>query len=222
MRCWKCGQENVSDTIECVHCNVNLRRSEPKSDEGVALRQLYDHYGAEALLTDSSLMISALGDLLSDNIRFRNQLKIILEEGIGRAYISQIQSIGKPDFDFEKRIMIMMTEEAGLSEKASRKIMTTFDEMIGWENESSQSTMTSVSQQTCEKYRFDNVITEVKTENPEKLKIEEEHKTHEQQIQENPKERRQKKSLIGIVIIVLFCVFILAFLSIYIIKGGKL
>lgn len=222
MRCWKCGQENVSDAMECVHCRVNMRRSEPNSDEGVALRQLYDHYGAEALLSDSTLMIYALGDLLLDNSRFRNQLKIVLDEGIGRAYISQIQCIGKPDSDFEKRIMKMMTEDAGLSESASRKIMTKIDEMIGWENGNSQSAMTSVSQQTYEKNRFDNVITEVKTENLEKLQIDEENIIHEQRIQENPKEKRQKQSIIGIVVIVLFCAFILAFLSIYIIRGGKL
>ena len=132
MKCWKCGQENVSGAMQCVHCNADMRRTEPKSVEGKALRRLYDHYGAEALLTNSALMVNALGDLMQDSNKIRNQLKMALAAGIGRAYLLQIQSVGNSDSDFENRMLEMMTEDAGLSEAVSKKIMSAFDEMIGW------------------------------------------------------------------------------------------
>ena len=132
MKCWKCGQENVPGAMQCVHCNADMRRTEPKSVEGIALRRLYDHYGAEALLTNSALMVNALGDLMQDSNKIRNQLKMALAAGIGRAYLLQIQSVGNSDSDFENRMLEMMTEDAGLSEAVSKKIMSAFDEMIGW------------------------------------------------------------------------------------------
>ena len=132
MKCWKCEQENTQGASQCVHCGISLERSVPITETGAALRQLYDHYGAEALLTNPLLMVNGLGDLLQDSGKFRNQLKMAMEAGIGKIYLQQIRTVGKPDPGFTAKIQKILTADAELSEAAAQKIINSFDEMIGW------------------------------------------------------------------------------------------
>ena len=132
MKCWKCGNNIEAGTNTCVFCGAKVKRSEPASEAGIALRQLYDHYGAENLLSDPILLSNGYGDLCPDDKKFRNQLKLALSTGIGKIYIAQIKSVGKPDASFLQRIRTALSEDAGLSEKAIQDITKAFDEMIGW------------------------------------------------------------------------------------------
>ena len=100
MKCWKCGKENVRDVSQCVYCGTDMNRPEPKTETGAALRKLYDHYGCEAILTNPLLMVNGLGDLVQDSGKFRSQLKMALDAGIGKIYLEQIRTAGKPDRTF--------------------------------------------------------------------------------------------------------------------------
>lgn len=133
MKCWKCGQENVQNVSQCVYCGAGMNRPEPETEIGAALRQLYDHYGAEKMLTNPLLMVNGLGDLVQDNGKFRSQLKMALDAGIGKVYLEQIRTAGKPDYNFDSRVLAILIEDAELSEPAANKIMDAMDEMIGWQ-----------------------------------------------------------------------------------------
>lgn len=132
MNCWKCGQENIPGATQCINCGISQNRSEPKTEIGIGLRQLYDHYGAETLLTNSLLMINGLGDFVQDSGKFRSQLKMALDAGVGKLYLTQIQSEGKRTLSFDVKVKKVLTEDAGLADTVCKRIMESFDEMIGW------------------------------------------------------------------------------------------
>ena len=136
MKCWKCGQEISDGMRECVYCHADQQRSVPVTDVGRALRQLYDRYGADSVLTNPVLLSNGLGDVISDTLsvnlkKVKNQLRSAMDAGIGRLYLEQIRGSG-PDGTFDARIMTLLTEDAGLSDKAAADLMGWFDEMIGW------------------------------------------------------------------------------------------
>ena len=136
MKCWRCGQEINDGTQECVYCHADQRRSVPRTDIGQALRQLYDHYGAEAVLSNNVLLVNGLGDVVTDTLntnvkRLKGQLKMAMDAGLGRLYKEQL-SIGEPDSTFDAHVRTMLTEDVGLNDKAAEKLAAYFDEMIGW------------------------------------------------------------------------------------------
>ena len=132
MKCWKCGNTIESGSSECAYCGANQIRPEPASEAGKALRKLYDHYGAEDLLSDASLMPNGYGDLCPDEKKFKNHLRLVLDAGVGKMYLTQIRTAGKPDPDFLQKVETKLSEDAGISEKAIQELIKSFDEMIGW------------------------------------------------------------------------------------------
>ena len=119
MKCWKCGQENVDGAGKCVYCGADQKRSAPSDAAGRAMRQLYDRYGAETVLTREQYLVNGLGDLLEDSRMLRNQIKAGLDAGIGKMYLEQIQGYGAPDALFNGRVKRVLTENIGFSEKAA-------------------------------------------------------------------------------------------------------
>jgi len=109
-------------------------RSTPVSDIGKAMRMLFDRYGAEKVLTNSAYLVNGLGDLTEDSGKVRNRIKMAMDAGAGKAYLEQI-AVGKPDASFDRRVRTLLTDEAGLSDKAAGEIAGYFDEMIGWRAE---------------------------------------------------------------------------------------
>lgn len=137
MKCWKCGRDIAAGADTCIYCGTKIKRPEPASDAGKALRQLYDHYGAESLLSDPVLLSNGFGDLCPDDKKIRNQLKLALDAGISKLYLAQINATGKPDSSFLQRVRTILSEDAGLSEKAIQDLIKAFDEMIGWPTDNS-------------------------------------------------------------------------------------
>ena len=136
MKCWRCGQEINDGTQECVYCHADQRRSVPTTDVGQALRQLYDHYGADAVLSNNVLLTNGLGDVVSDALgtnvkKVKSQIRMGMDAGLGRLYKEQL-AVGKPDDQFYSRAKVLLTEDAGLNEKSADEIIAFFDEMIGW------------------------------------------------------------------------------------------
>ena len=132
MKCWKCGEENVLGSNTCVFCGASQKdRSTAVTEVGKAMRMLYDQYGAQTTLTNSAYLVNGLGDLTQDSKKLRNQMKMALDAGLGRLYLEQIPS-GAPDGSFDARVKRLLTEDAGLNEKAAAEISGYFDEMIGW------------------------------------------------------------------------------------------
>lgn len=131
MKCWKCSKEIEDGASNCVYCGTSQFRSVPETVIGRALRALYDRYGAQVIFSNNAYLFNGLGDLVDDVKKLRNQLKMALDAGIGRIYLEQINH-GVPDSDFDCRIKILLTDDAGLSDKTANEIMGYFDEMIGW------------------------------------------------------------------------------------------
>ena len=215
MRCWKCGQENTQGASQCVHCGISLERSAPTTETGAALRQLYDHYGAEALLTNPLLMVNGLGDLLQDSGKFRNQLKMAMEAGIGKIYLQQIQTVGKPNSDFTAKTQKVLVEDAELSEAAAKKITNAFDEMIGWNGSASVQKMgfKEISQSIEKK--------EIRREEVSKSEVSQSKEIRKEEISK-PQEVRQEgknpipkeKSRLPLIILILLAVAVGVFLII--------
>ena len=54
-----------------------------------------------------------------------------MDAGVGRLYAEQL-NVGVPDKGFDERVRLLLTEEAGLNDKAASELAGYFDEMIGW------------------------------------------------------------------------------------------
>ena len=131
MKCWRCGKEVPEGSSTCVYCGSALRRPQPATPEGCALRMIYDQYGAELVLTNSAYLVNGVGDLLDRPKKLQNQLKMAADAGVLRLYREQL-SFGAPDPSFDTRVRLLLSEEADLSDKAAAEIAGYFDEMIGW------------------------------------------------------------------------------------------
>lgn len=117
------------------------------SEIGKAMRMLYDRYGAEKIFNNSAYLVNGLGDLTEDSRKVRNQFKMVMDAGLGRVYLDQL-SAGAPDAAFDARVRTLITEEAGLNEKAASEIAGYFDEMIGWREVKDASAQQAEQKQT--------------------------------------------------------------------------
>ena len=133
MRCWKCSQELTDKMNRCVYCGTDLARSNTKSTEGAALRKLYDHYGAEKLFNNQAILVNGFGDLCPEEEKKKNQLRLIIDTGILRMYLTQIKNEGKRTDSFINRVIKTITDNSGLSIDVAKEWIGFFDEMIGWE-----------------------------------------------------------------------------------------
>ena len=115
----------------CVYCGAQQKRPAPVTEEGKALRGLYDRYGAKTVLNNGAYLVSGLGDLVGEEKKLRNQLKMAMDAGVGRLYLEQLEQ-DAPGEDFDRRVKLLLTEEAGLNDKAAGELAGYFDEMIGW------------------------------------------------------------------------------------------
>ena len=131
MKCWKCGQEIADGASVCIYCGASQSRPAPTTAAGRAMRKLYDRCGAQEVLSNSAYLTSGLGDVLEDSKKLRNQLKMAMDCGIGRLYLEQLNA-GAPDDGFDRRVKILLTENAGLNDASAAELMRYFDEMIGW------------------------------------------------------------------------------------------
>jgi len=132
MKCWQCGQTIPDQASACIYCGAVQVRPAPKSEEGRALRQLFDQYGADKVLTYPKYLVNGVGDMLGDSGKLRAQLSMAMDSGMGRLYLAQLPA-GKPDAAFRGRVQELLTGNAGLSPAAAGRMMQLFDEMIGWE-----------------------------------------------------------------------------------------
>ena len=132
MKCWICGMDNPEGASVCLNCNNELARPECTSEEGKVLRSIFDMYGPEKVFSGSSCLVNALGDFLPDNGTLRNQIRMVMDTGVGKLYQKQLKETGHPDKAFRDRVLKLITEDAGFSEKIARNLMGYFDEMIGW------------------------------------------------------------------------------------------
>ena len=134
MKCWKCGQENVNGTINCINCGVSLERASAITPVGRAMRELYDRYGCRMVLTNPTILKNGLGDFLENtnmNRILRTQIGMVMDAGVGMAYYEQLKK-GSPDNTFVKRVKDIITRSCGFGDDVTIKIMGYFDEMIGW------------------------------------------------------------------------------------------
>lgn len=134
MKCWKCGQENVNGTINCINCGVSLERASAITPVGRAMRELYDRYGCQMVLTNPTILKNGLGDFLENtnmNRILRTQIGMVMDAGVGMAYYEQLKK-GSPDNTFVKRVKDIITRSCGFGDDVTIKIMGYFDEMIGW------------------------------------------------------------------------------------------
>lgn len=132
MRCWQCGKDIEQSANYCPSCGAYVKRTEPISERGKALRLLYDQYGAKELLTNTIFLSNAYYESCPDDHHFIKQLDIAFEADIGNMYLEQIKNVGKPNSQFNRKIENILSEEAGFTKKVSHDIMVALDEMIGW------------------------------------------------------------------------------------------
>lgn len=147
MKCWKCGQEIAEGAGTCPRCGAAQARPAPTSEMGRAMRALYDRYGAQEVLTNGAYLVNGLADLTDVDRKFRSQLRMALDAGLGKAYLEQLRA-GGPDAAFDDRVKILLTEDAGLNGKTSAALAGYFDEMIGWRAHAGRQPQAGTGQQT--------------------------------------------------------------------------
>ena len=133
MKCWKCGKELPDGTTSCIYCNASQRRPAPRTETGRTMRMVYDRFGCDKVLAEKAYLTNALGDVLPDSQKLRSQLSLALDAGVGRQYLQQLRTSGRPDEAFLCRVRKLLVNEAELSDTRAAEIMGFFDEMIGWE-----------------------------------------------------------------------------------------
>ena len=161
MKCWKCGQENENGVLFCVYCGVSQKRNEPQTEEGKALRRIYDSFGCQKVFNTPNYLTNALGDILSDSQRLKSQINMAMDSGIGKLYLSQLSNKGESDEEFVNRIKTVMSEDSGLSDKVAESLINYFDEMIGWNKKINQESINISYRQ----FNSSNEGTNIETQN---------------------------------------------------------
>ena len=109
-------------------------RTSANTPVGRAMRELYDRYGCQMVLTNPTILKNGLGDFLENtnmNRILRTQIGMVMDAGVGMAYYEQLKK-GSPDNTFVKRVKDIITRSCGFGDDVTIKIMGYFDEMIGW------------------------------------------------------------------------------------------
>ncbi len=132
MRCWQCGTVIDTSANYCSSCGAYVKRAEPTSERGKALRQLYDQHGAKELLTNTVLFSNAFAESCPSDDHFQKQLGLAIDSDICNMYLTQIKNAGKPDPHFIRSIEKVLSEDVGFTKKVAHVIINAFDEMIGW------------------------------------------------------------------------------------------
>ena len=132
-RCWKCAQELTEGVSLCHVCGADQQDRSPLpagcSEEARAMRAIYDHYGCRQVLGNVTLLHNALGDYLGeDGRKLRNQVHIVMDSGLGKLYLSQLEH---PSEQFSAQAISLLTD-AGLSEQTARQLKNLFDAMVGF------------------------------------------------------------------------------------------
>ena len=132
-RCWKCSQELPEGASLCHACGADQQDRCPLppqcSEEARAMRAIYDHYGCRQVLGNATLLHNALGDYLGeDGRKLRNQVRIAMDSGLGKLYLSQLEH---PAEQFSAQAISLLTD-AGLSEQTARQLKFLFDAMVGF------------------------------------------------------------------------------------------
>ena len=133
MNCWRCNSHIDENAITCSSCGASLLRGEPSTKEGNALRILYDTFGADNLFSNPTIVTNGLDDLLPSEGEYIQTVKYALNSSIGNLYINQIKAIGFSSGNFEEEIKAQL-RNAGITSEESNTIVSTFNEMIGWNN----------------------------------------------------------------------------------------
>lgn len=131
MKCWRCNSLIDKNALTCGSCGANLLRGEPSTQEGKALRQLFDTVGADHLLSNPTIIINGLDDLLPFDEEFVQTVKCALNADIGILYLDRIKTSGTGGSSFNDEI-ISKLRIAGMTLEESKQIVNSFDEMIGW------------------------------------------------------------------------------------------
>ena len=132
MRCWRCGQDVPAGSSVCVACGASQNRPKPTTEAGQAMRDLYDHYGADEVFSNPAYLTNGLDDLLPDSATLRQRLARALDAGVGREYLDQIGSQGASDTAFSGRVHTLLTGDAGLTDNETNELQRLLDEMVGW------------------------------------------------------------------------------------------
>ena len=132
--CWKCGQKLPQNSNICTSCGENQSERCPLpqncGDEAKALRAIYDHYGRNQVLSDATTLFNAIGDYLGeDGKKLRFQVRIAMDAGLGKLYLSQLDS---PAEGFDNRCIALLTG-IGLTEAVARNLKNLFDAMVGFQ-----------------------------------------------------------------------------------------
>ena len=132
-RCWKCAQELAEGISLCHVCGTDQqsRSHLPAgcSEEVRAMRAIDDHYGCRQVLGNATLLHNALGDYLGeDGRKLRNQVRIAMDSGLGKLYLSQLEH---PSEQFSAQAINLLTD-AGLAEQTARQLKSLFDAMVGF------------------------------------------------------------------------------------------
>jgi len=131
IKCWRCGNDISEGSAACVFCSASLNRTVPQTEEGKALRTVYDSFGCKAVFNNRDYLVNSLGDLLSESKMLRNHISVAMDAGVGELYLKQLQK-GGPNADFIINVRKQLVDGAGLSDSTATRLIELFDEMIGW------------------------------------------------------------------------------------------
>ena len=138
MKCWKCGNDIPDGSEYCTYCSTSQKRQPTQTEEGKALRTIYDKFGCNAVFSNAKYITNALGDLLDKADKLKKQIELAYETGIGQLYLNQLKNKGFRDAIFTNKIINILSEDAGFGKSVTSKIVDFFDEMIGWEIKTDQ------------------------------------------------------------------------------------
>ena len=128
--CWKCGEKLVDGPCPACGATPESRRPLPEdaSAEARALRRIYDSYGPRQVLSRTVMLYNGLGDILGeDGQALRNQVRIVMDSGLGRLYQAQL-IFALPNFP--ARVTKLITD-IGFTTETARYLMSLFDDMTG-------------------------------------------------------------------------------------------
>lgn len=132
MKCWRCGQSMADSMETCGACGASQARTAVSTEVGRTLRALYDRFGAQEILTNSSYIFNGLGSAAEDAKKARGLFQLALDIGVGQLFLEQLRDKGYWDGDFVMRVYQRLVDDAGMNNDTSIQMISWFNEMIGW------------------------------------------------------------------------------------------